>query len=618
MNCDARSRTRLSAIAGVTILLITLIYGAIPAALQASSPAPSDYQADTPSNPQNIEVAGELVDISVGDIAIAGKYIYMPIRFQRLSSCECFRDMRIIDISQSDGPVEVGLYTILDEGAITKIEADSNYLYVSVIIFLTLNLVIFDISDPVHPQELGSVEVGKYIPAYTEQYIHSIEIRGEYAYLSGGVSSKLGGSHGNLLIFDISNRSAPLKLSGLSLPDQLHDMEIIGQHAVIASSTGGVYIINIQDPSKPVEVAKHSTLSPIALAARGTYTYLVDANETSRSLQVVDLSDLSSPKVASNTFWTDKQDWPTDAQIIVQGLYVYIISDGDLRLFDVSQVTKPVQVGFYELTKYDTSDEPRPNSRMEVSGNTIYAGYSNHTWLRALRFSSPQISGSVRDFNGVPVAGVTISAGAGQNATTDGSGAYSFPDLLAGTYTLTPTLNGYTFAPPTSTLQLGGESLWQAFIRVPLPVAAIVSAGTSATLSYTDTQGLRTNLLIPSAAVTSTLALTLTPTIAAGGPGWTTAGHAFDLAASQDGGVLLTFAAPLTATIRYSAADLRLVADESQLELRWWDGEEWQDVEATCGPVALNTAANSLRAPLCRAGRYALFGPTNSVYLPLA
>ncbi len=141
--------------------------------------------------------------------------------------------------------------------------------------------------------------------------------------------------------------------------------------------------------------------------------------------------------------------------------------------------------------------------------------------------------------------------------------------------------------------------------------------GTSATLSYTDTQGLRTDLLIPPAAVTRTLALTLTPTIAAGGPGWTTAGHAFDLAASQDNSALLTFAAPLTATIRYSAADLRLVVDESQLQLRWWDGDEWQDVETTCGSVALNTTANSLRAPLCRAGRYALFGPTNQIYLPV-
>jgi hypothetical protein len=48
------------------------------------------------------------------------------------------------------------------------------------------------------------------------------------------------------------------------------------------------------------------------------------------------------------------------------------------------------------------------------------------------------ISGRVTDGNDQPIPGVTISAGAGYTATTDGNGDYTITDLSAGTYTLTP------------------------------------------------------------------------------------------------------------------------------------------------------------------------------------
>jgi hypothetical protein len=76
---------------------------------------------------------------------------------------------------------------------------------------------------------------------------------------------------------------------------------------------------------------------------------------------------------------------------------------------------------------------------------------------------------------------------------------------------------------------------------------------------------------------------------------------------------------PLTTTIRYSAADLRLISNEDRLVLRWWDGHAWLDATALCGPAAhptLEAAVNRISTPICRAGQYALFGPTNQVYLP--
>ncbi|HDD24378.1 MAG TPA: hypothetical protein ENF52_02965, partial [Chloroflexi bacterium] len=65
---------------------------------------------------------------------------------------------------------------------------------------------------------------------------------------------------------------------------------------------------------------------------------------------------------------------------------------------------------------------------------------TSHNRAPSWGFGSMQtysISGHVRDGNGNPISGVTVSAGAGDSATTDGNGAYTITGLAAGTYTLT-------------------------------------------------------------------------------------------------------------------------------------------------------------------------------------
>jgi TolB protein len=62
------------------------------------------------------------------------------------------------------------------------------------------------------------------------------------------------------------------------------------------------------------------------------------------------------------------------------------------------------------------------------------------------------ISGSVRDQHDNPIPDVTTSDGAGHTATTDSNGNYTFSDLPAGTYTLTPRKSGYVFSPASPTV----------------------------------------------------------------------------------------------------------------------------------------------------------------------
>jgi hypothetical protein len=64
------------------------------------------------------------------------------------------------------------------------------------------------------------------------------------------------------------------------------------------------------------------------------------------------------------------------------------------------------------------------------------------------------ISGQVTE-NGAALAGVTITLSGTQSATvtTDASGNYSFTIAGGGTYTVTPSLANYTFAPPSQTFE---------------------------------------------------------------------------------------------------------------------------------------------------------------------
>lgn len=68
---------------------------------------------------------------------------------------------------------------------------------------------------------------------------------------------------------------------------------------------------------------------------------------------------------------------------------------------------------------------------------------------------------------GYGLEGVTLSDGAGRSATTDFNGNYTLAPLPAGSYTLTPTLDGYTFHPPSVEITVPPDAAGQDFVAAP-------------------------------------------------------------------------------------------------------------------------------------------------------
>ncbi|MFH1377486.1 MAG: DNRLRE domain-containing protein [Planctomycetota bacterium] len=100
------------------------------------------------------------------------------------------------------------------------------------------------------------------------------------------------------------------------------------------------------------------------------------------------------------------------------------------------------------------------------------------------------ISGTV---SGAVQSGVTITLGGDATAitTTDGSGNYSFSGLADGTYTLTPSLSGYTFSPTslTGVVVSGANVPAQNFTATASAATNIVVTGSPVAVTEQNTVG---------------------------------------------------------------------------------------------------------------------------------
>ena len=201
-------------------------------------------------------------------------------------------------------------------------------------------------------------------------------------------------------------------------------------------------------------------------------------------------------------------------------------------------------------------------------------------------------------------------------------GIYAFRGVAEGIYTLTPSLPGYVFSPPSRTVSVPPDAFGQNFTILPEPVQVDFTPGISATLRYTDTQGLPTWLEIPGDASANLLTVQAVPTTGEAAPGYAFAGHSFELNVSGvgEGAAGFVFNAPLTATIQYSPVDVAVISDIDNLALWWWDGAGWVDAATSCQPPGSpqhNLVSGVYQVAICRTGLYALYGPTKMIFIPV-
>ena len=131
---------------------------------------------------------------------------------------------------------------------------------------------------------------------------------------------------------------------------------------------------------------------------------------------------------------------------------------------------KGLPPGVYTVTASHSNYIFSPTSRtITLPPDTTNVGFTGtQTYM---------ISGLVMDETSNPVAGVTISGGAGHITSTNTSGNYTLSGLIGGTYTITASQSGYAFTPANRLVLVPPNLTVQNFTRYPGLMVSIPAGG---------------------------------------------------------------------------------------------------------------------------------------------
>lgn len=527
------------------------------------------------------------------DLAVAGPYAYAAAS----------DGLWVLDVADPCVPA-VAAYLALSGNPVALVLNDG-FAYVA---DSTAGLHVVDIANPLAPVAAGFVS----LPGTP----HQLELAGTRLYVAAGSAG--------LRILDTGAPALPAEI-GFFQVDQASviDVSMAGNYAFLAMQEGSLRAVRVTNPAAPLEVGRYDppgylypSLSATSVTVAGDRAYLTTisppptplAGFYSGALWIVDVAD---PQELGHL----GQFWPGGApsQVAVVGDLAFLAAErAGLRVLDVSDPQAVALSGFYDPSGYFDG--------LTLSGEQVYLYNRSFFILRYADPALPTIQGQAAHPNRTPFRGLPISAGSGRKAFSDAHGSFRFGGLAPATYTLTPTLGGVAFAPSQRTVTVPPSAYAQNFTVLAAPVSVPLVPGVQASLVYTDTQGLPTQLEIPAAAVAAPSTLHLVPSPGAGAPGYDFTGHAFSLAVEQAGGEqpVFRFAAPLRVTISYSPADTRTISDLAALVLWWWDGQGWADAATTCQPSAVYTRdlqSGTVSLDICQSGSFQLVGPTYQSYL---
>lgn len=253
-------------------------------------------------------------------------------------------------------------------------------------------LVAVDLSDPSHPEELGRVAM--------PEGIRAIELVEGMAYLALGRSG--------LRIVDLADPTLPVIVGSLTQESpgesvEAVDLAVVGTRAFIAEWVRGgefqmarLEVIDISLPNRPVSVGGTERMGvATAIAASGDHVFLANTND----VRVYDVSDPTSP-VEVATIWSTRE--AVDVDLVGTTLFVLHEWDAALKAFDVATPEAPELISSLDLGM------SYPSDLAVVDGLAFAVSWRGGMTIVAFGDQTlPVITGTL-DFPGEPV-GVSVS-----------------------------------------------------------------------------------------------------------------------------------------------------------------------------------------------------------------
>ena len=314
----------------------------------------------------NVERVGEVVLLSLpeaGDLPY-GTDLYLAGGHALMGD---FRGIvHIVDISDPAAMRKVG--EVRTPGSAVDIKVAGDLAAIGVQSFTgEFGLLLLDISDPASPVELSRLEEKGW------GGVHNLFIQGERVYLAHSYTP-------GLTIVDISDPAEP-QVSGVwrkegGFSNIVHDVFVRGRLAVLSDIQSGLVLLDLADPDAPELLAELPFAEGLHSAwAEGDYLYCnQEFGGWERRLHVVDISDPRQPRLVHSfgigpppqgDILGPHNPWVRD------GLLYWAYYDAGLRVFDLTDPARPVEVAYHTYPGSAWSAQPHDDGLVYVADGTV-------------------------------------------------------------------------------------------------------------------------------------------------------------------------------------------------------------------------------------------------------
>jgi hypothetical protein len=529
----------------------------------------------------------------------------------------------------------------------------------STLLSLALLLIFVVHSDPVTGQTQTDPKPANHFESYENvEFLgflpgsfHSIKVHGNYAYT---------GCPGGLCVIDVANPRRPKQISFLEIPIGVYQIVIDGDFLFTVQSEydqsipDGVLIINISDPGNPkiVSIIKLNQppgwISDMAVYThRNLYISWMNPYGVEHGVNIFDISDPLNP-IEIGFIDIRPGDKEAVNGISINGNLATFLHGEEkyyewyygIARYDISNPLDPINLGRIE----PGSLENRGGRAISIQGNRLYVEIFRSIpktpmlkgGLRIYDISNPLEINFMGDFN--EDTGIRAHEVMGHYAYLSGEmwvfdkvdydqwtyilDVYEPEGIIVVGYLKKISPYGTTKLSQKDGLLYMTDSKYGLYI-LRYAVSETLTLEHGGGLLFKDPIGMTYFVHVPEVAMTYPTELYFAPVPGyISPPGNAQVGDVFELSAYQDGKwqPIFPFATPINIEITYNDELLDLVTEESQLMLRWWNGSEWIDAADTCTPNSIynrNPEENILRLQVCELGRFGLFGPTETLYLPV-
>jgi hypothetical protein len=211
------------------------------------------YVADGNAGLRVVNVSDPTAPVERGAYDTPGSALDVYVTDGRAYVADEDAGLRVVDVSDPAAPVEVGAYdtpgfaggVYVTDGPSTGPSAGSGgtsgrrYAYVA---DKGAGLRIIDVSDSTVPAEVGAYN--------TPGYAADVYVAGHFAYVAD--------ENAGLRVVDVSDPAAPVEVGAYQTPGYAGGVYVVGDYAYVTDWRYGLRVVDISDPTAPVEVGAYT------------------------------------------------------------------------------------------------------------------------------------------------------------------------------------------------------------------------------------------------------------------------------------------------------------------------------------------------------------------------